>query len=218
MNLNELIKELVMDLRANITDPKNRGSTKTDVFSGDDNTTTFTLSELGVKTITLVKVDGVTKTYGTDYTVDLKEEDPSQYPTVTFTTAPPTGTDNVEVTFKYGETWVYPDYPRTDLSLNKYPRLALVELASNSTPSSLWENKIVTQFYFDVIAYADKAYTVRKILNEVKERILNHGKSFYTVDNVIQPVGLGPLGAEPNRADKILSQNLTIRVYHQEEE
>ncbi len=67
-------------------------NTATETFSGDDSETTFTLANTPVS-VTSVTVDGSARSAVTDYTVSGS--------TITFETAPATGTNNISVTYTY---------------------------------------------------------------------------------------------------------------------
>jgi hypothetical protein len=62
-------------------------------FSGNGSATVYQLPEYAIGSVDLVSVGGVAKTVTTDYTVDLTNG------TVTFVTAPPTGVNNVVITW-----------------------------------------------------------------------------------------------------------------------
>lgn len=65
------------------------------VFDGDDSTTIFSLNYVSVKDASYtVKIGGVVKTEGTDYSLDKYTG------IVTFATAPASGSDNIEITYK----------------------------------------------------------------------------------------------------------------------
>ena len=60
-------------------------------FNGDGTSTVYQLAQKNIDSVDKVEVDGVVKTAGTDYTVDLTNG------TVTFTTAPSNNMDNVYI-------------------------------------------------------------------------------------------------------------------------
>jgi hypothetical protein len=66
---------------------------KTQKFSGNNDATVYQLLETNIDSVDVVKVGGVTKTITTDYTVNLTNG------TVTFVVKPPTGVNNVEITW-----------------------------------------------------------------------------------------------------------------------
>jgi hypothetical protein len=66
---------------------------KTQKFSGNNSATIYQLAELAIDSVDSVYVNGVLKTVTTDYTVNLTNG------TVTFVSAPPTGVNNVVITW-----------------------------------------------------------------------------------------------------------------------
>ena len=77
-------------------------TTTQDVFSGDGTTTVFNLSHGSiVQGSVTVTVDGVQQTEDTDYTVDYSAG------TITFTTAPAAGTNNIVVDYSYYTTGTF---------------------------------------------------------------------------------------------------------------
>ena len=64
---------------------------KHQTFNGDGTSTTYQLAQIGITSVDKVYVGGVQKTVTTDYTVNLTNG------TVTFTTAPAQGMDNVDI-------------------------------------------------------------------------------------------------------------------------
>jgi len=67
--------------------------TKIKKYSGNGSSTVYQLPELGINSVDLVTVNGVTQTLTTHYTVSLVNG------TVTFVTFPPTGVNNVVITW-----------------------------------------------------------------------------------------------------------------------
>jgi len=69
-------------------------------FSGDGNENTFTLdyNAIALNDYIVVKVNGETKTLGDDYNVEQNAED-STKSDIVFDNAPPTGSDNIEITY-----------------------------------------------------------------------------------------------------------------------
>lgn len=95
---------LVEFLRTKLTDPRSRDTTtNTETFSGDGSTTEFSLSVPAgnhLSAITSLQVGGSAVDKWKDYDIDLQNKK------VTFDTAPATGTDNIEITYKYGDNWI----------------------------------------------------------------------------------------------------------------
>lgn len=152
------IKEAIINyLRSNIPDPAGRGSTATELFSGDGSTTTFTLANKGGRYITNVTVDGAAQNLIEHYTQDLKFD--TQYPTITFRTAPASGTNNISVTYGYGATWIYPDFPRSDATS---PRIGITPVSELSNPAGFntTEDFYEPVYQITVFVREGKAYTI----------------------------------------------------------
>lgn len=139
--------EVLNYLRNNLTDPLNRGETKTDLFSGDGVKTTFELVNKQVRNIISVSVDGVTKNIGHDYYMSLGEGALPSF--ITFRTAPPTDTENVSVTYKVGESMIYEGFQRNE-SLT--PRISMIALGAAPEFVSIGEDGIFNdgkQIYYN---------------------------------------------------------------------
>jgi len=176
--ITDITDEILIFLRNHITDPNSRGSDTTDTFSGDDSTTQFTLTESGVKNVKSVKIGGSAKTFGTDYTVTY---DPTST-VVTFTTPPPSGTNNIEIEYHYGNTWIYPDKPLKQLSLDSFPRISLTHVSGTFEEMGLNADMTKTDLIYSITAYAKTDNEVRDLINQVKNAFIDNKKSFHNLD------------------------------------
>lgn len=122
-----------------MTDPRSRDtSTNTETFDGDNSTTEFSLTLPGsgnhLSAITSVSIDGTDQSKWLDYWVDLQNK------TITFYTAPASGTDNISVTYKYGQNWIYPDRPSSDdnnkvmTDETEWPRVSVIVSGGGGDP------------------------------------------------------------------------------------
>ena len=114
-------------LRWKLTDPGSRGSEATETFNGTGAQVTFTLAHAAAKYIGAVTITAVAKNYMEHFTIDLK--DSGTVPTVTFRTAPESGTNNVSITYGYGSSWVLPFLPEVDATM---PIISLKKITSSS--------------------------------------------------------------------------------------
>ena len=115
-------------LRWKVSDPASRGSTATETFSGDGSTTTFTVANNGMEYVGTVTVDGITQRHGEHFTLDLKDENTAG--TITFRTAPASGTNNISITYGYGTSWILPFRPTRVASM---PMVGLKKISAGST-------------------------------------------------------------------------------------
>lgn len=137
----QIKEELLNRIRsADIISTTLRGvTTKTDNFDGDGSTVAFTLSQTGVKNIRSVKVGIVTLVAFVDYTFTLSENTGGNF-IVTFTTAPATGTDNIEIIYNYSSTGdrIYDDFDmHTIRSEDKFPRIAFDIISERTKDKAL---------------------------------------------------------------------------------
>lgn len=198
-----IIEELVIFIRnQNILSLSDRGvTTTTEEFNGDNNTKIFTISNLNIKNVRDVTIGGVSQILYTDYTVD--------YPTgkITFTTAPTSGTDNVDIEYDYGTDAIFPEQARLDLKLVSYPRIAISTTAINIDDGATDGNINYTEYLFSFYTYAETTSAVREYFKKIKEAILNNKKNFYYLRYITPISGTGII-QEPNRNDKIVTKVL----------
>ena len=131
------VKEELLNLirNSNVISKVLRGvTTATDVFSGNNSTTQFTLSNNGVKNIRSVTVGGTELTPLIDYTYTLTEDDATNK-IITFNSAPASGTDNISISYDYSSSGdkIYDDYSMyTIKNEDKFPRIAF-DIISETT-------------------------------------------------------------------------------------
>jgi len=192
-------KELTNFLRSNITDPNNRGTSDEELFSGDNSETDFVITESNVKALTSVEYPiGTTLTYGDDYTYEPTTQ------TVTFTTAPATGTDNVELSYKYGETWIYEDFNKTNLVLSDFPRVAANIISSSSEPIAIGGKRYNSSILYSVTVAGKTKEQIKTVLKEIRTDLLNNNKSFYNF-TIIEP-SAGSAFGNSNLHDRIIQK------------
>jgi len=125
-----ITKSLINAFRAYITDPNSRGTSMVDNFVGDGTTTQFTLTKIPVSAISSVTVNGVEKFPLVDFDINFGSRNitgstgTAGY--IDFDDAP-ADTIAIIVTYKYGQTWWYPDFPRVDVT---YPRGSIRQIAA----------------------------------------------------------------------------------------
>jgi len=151
-------KEIISEfLRAELTDPRERHSTATETFDGDSTTHEFTLSPAsgGVKAITSISVGGSAVKKWQDFQIDLDNGK------VYIFTAPGIGVGNVSVSYKYssGGSWIYPEFPRTDLSKTSYPRMAVSVIGEVGQRAGNYQASVVSKILFQIDVFVKEKYS-----------------------------------------------------------
>jgi len=170
-------EELLNKIRsADIISTTLRGvTTDTDTFDGDDNETQFTLTNDGIKNIRSVVVDSTTLTPFVDYTYTLTEADATNK-IITFTVAPGTGTDNIEIEYDYSSTGdlIYDDYNMTTIkSEDKFPRIAF-DIISESTKDKALQGAVYqSSLLFRFSAFGRGRNETETINNDLRDYILS---------------------------------------------
>jgi hypothetical protein len=206
------IQELVVFLRnQNVFSTTERSvTTVTEEFNGNGVLKTFTVSKLNIKNVRSVTVGGVAKVFGTEYTVNYTTA------TITFTDAPASGTNNVDITFDYGTDAIFPEQARVDLQLVSYPRISVSTTAINIEDGATDGNINYTEYLFSFYIYAEGSSAVRGYFKKIKEAILLNKKNFYYL-RYITPISATGIIKEPNRQDKVLTKVLECRAPWNEE-
>lgn len=129
-NINNIKEEIVHALRnGNILTTTVRGvTTYTENVVATAGQTTIILSKAGARNIRSLTINSTPKNYMRDFTVNWSTN------TITLLSALSLS-DAVAIQYDYGSSdKIYPDYPRDDLTLNSFPRVA-VEWTSTDTQS-----------------------------------------------------------------------------------
>lgn len=184
----------------------NRLSIANETFNGTGSQTAFVLTNIP-DSIGAVTVDAVTMYPYKDFNINLDAK------TITFLTAPASGTDNVDITYKTGTSWIYPDTPRDNLTKNSYPRIAVIPITESSQQQSIAEDDTydTISFQIDVLSYKDQECTIggaskydndvsRYLARQVKKTIKSDWRLYMNTE-LFQPVFLSnnPIPFEPSK-------------------
>ena len=198
-------EELVTFFRRHLDDPLSRGSSKTDAQSGTGSKVSFELPDKTAKVVTTVLVNNVVKTEYTDYCVDYKDKDATSKPIVYFL-APPADASTVEITYKYGLSWIYSDYPKADMTIDDYPRITVDLLEIRTKEGGLGSLSNITDLLGSVVVMSPKTSQLIDLINDIRVLILENKKNFNYFKLII-PQGTGHTFNPGERGDKILQLN-----------
>jgi hypothetical protein len=183
-NRNNIKNEFLNFLRnSDIFSTTIRGVT-TDTDSGTTSETgaeTITLANTGVKNIRAVTYDGDSISLGTDYTIDIDNNQ------ITFLSVVPDKAYTVQYDYGSGDK-IYPDYPRTDLVISSYPRLGF-DIYGQTTESGGFGNVNVTSFRFDVNLYATSRKSAEGYIDTLRSKIIDAQTDLYYI-SYMKPINV----------------------------
>ena len=202
-------------------DPAKRGTSQVDSFSGNGVLTTFTLTKKPLMYITSVVINGSTLKMNRDYYVDFGTG--TDYGKILFVTAPTTGTNNIVITYKYGNNWIYPGTPQTD---NKQlPRIGFFLVGANHKPAGVSEvaEFIDATFRLSIWVKSGDEYTIGSytysgdklldyLYNDISQKIINFRRDYYEPYNVITMKIIGVIDIPFDEENKFNRKELSINV------
>jgi len=158
-------KNVLVDfLRHRLTDPRARAeSTNTEEFNGGGTEFTLTPPSGSISCITAITVDGSAQTKWKDYYIDFQNKK------VIFYSATGAGTNNVDITYKYGSTnWIYPDKARETLSRTSFPRINILVVGGTGGRLGQYNSDVesVMHFQIDVWTKENQPQTINSVKYE----------------------------------------------------
>jgi len=205
MSVNNLKTEVVYLIRnGDVLTIAERGvttATATGTFTADSS---LIISRTNVKNIRSITVAGSLLTYGTDYTINLDFDNSGTIACkITFTSAQ---TGAYSIPYDYGTDKIFGDFPRDDLRLNSYPRIA-VDLISKSTDAfGIGGTAFISDTLVTSIAYSQSIDKIETLLDSIESLLRTNAKNFYYAP-FVKPIGRGPLIKSEDRNDVILHKN-----------
>lgn len=199
-------KELVEFLRnSDILTITERGVTTesdTGTFASDS---THLIDDATVKNIRSITVGGSPIALGTDYTTDMDFDDSgTRKCKFTFTSAQ---TGDFVISYDTGSDKIYPDFPRDDLSISSFPRIAVDTQDSTSDSFGIGGNDYITDMGITVVGYAKTTQKIDDIITKVRTAIITNNQNFFYL-KFIKPVGKGPILSDPEGKKEIFSRNV----------
>jgi len=161
--------EIVNFARSLVKDPDSGETTTSESFNGDDSTVNFTLTNHYASCINSVTV-GTAKKWGIDYTYNFTTR------TITFTTAPGTGTGNVVINYDYvgagttlatiNSAWGVWGYPSLGLQPSDYPKFGMIWNGVSRGASGLGYDGLLGERFLRVWVYSEDSDQVKLKLAE----------------------------------------------------
>ena len=210
LDLNEFVEEFTVFLRnQNVFSVAERGATtQTDEFNGDAAEVDFQINRTNVKNVRSVTVDAASQTFGTNYLVNYN--DSNDKTTITFTSAPASGTDNVDIQYDYvDDDIVKPDFDMTDIKLGDFPLMSWDFISESSREGQIGGGKNIVDRGISVTVYETSKRSLRTRLKSIKDAVLSNQKSFFYI-KYLTYIGMGPQLLPPfeKTKNKIFQRNL----------
>jgi len=173
-------KELLIFLRnQNVLSLAQRGvATNVESFNGAPPQVIFDLSVgAGLKNVRSITVSGAPLSEYDDYTVDYEGTNPGR---ITFTVAPAGGVNNVVITFDSGDgDSIYPDFPRTDISIESYPRISIDIVDITTNPFGVGNTHKISNIRVTVHILSTSLKEVEEITEAVRNAFLDNATTFW---------------------------------------
>ena len=204
LNIPEIKEEQLVFLRnQDILTISQRGvatASATGTFAGENS---LTISVINIKNIRSITVAAVLKSLGTDYTVAYGEASAI----ISFTAAQ-TGDYTIPYDHGVGDS-IYPDFPRDDLTINSYPRIAVDILNAPIDAFGIGGTQFISNVAFTVVIYANKSADLDTYVQAIKAAYVANPKSFYYL-KFIKPTLIGPTINSPDKQDEIMQKNIDL--------
>lgn len=205
MNITNVKQELVNFMRnQDIFTTTIRGvSTFEDTGTFDeDETHTVTNSPTNLRNVRSV-TRGTVLVYGKDYTVNFVTG------VISFTTAQ---TGAYTISYDSGSTdKIFPDFPRDDLTISSYPRIAIDVINGTSDVFGIGGSSFISDFSVTVVVYDDNQNDIESYIDTIRTLFINNPKSFYYF-NFIKPTSTGPMISSPDRSNEIMQRNIDFQI------
>ena len=202
----EILQELVVFIRnadvMSVTDRSVTTATATGTFAAD---TYLDISVSNVKNIRSITVGGVLKTRYTDYTVNYNYS--TTKTRITFIAAQ---TGVYSIPYDYGTDKIFPDYPKAEIKISNFPRIA-IEILDIPSEAGGFGNVVKNDINFTVVVYSKDKEDIMDYIKAIKTAFGNSWTSFYNLGHVIRPTGTGPILNSEDTNDKIFQQNIDFK-------
>jgi len=203
VNVQNIKQEQLVFLRnQDIFSVSERGVTTANATGTLSGTNTITIAVSAIKNIRSVTVDAVAKSFGTDYTVAYNAANC----VITFTS---NQTGDYTVPYDHGTDKIYPDFPRDDLTIDSYPRIAIDLLNISTEAFGIGGEDFISDIPFTVVVYSDKSNDLDGYIDSIRSAYLSNAKGFYYL-RFVKPTLVGPTINSQDKKDEIMQKNLDL--------
>jgi len=202
MDIQKIKQEQIVFLRnQDIFSTTIRGVTTANATGTLSGTKVITISRTNVKNVRSIIVASVSKSLGTDYTVNYN------HATGCVITFGSNQTGDYVVSHDYGSDKIYPDFPRDDLTINSYPRIATDILNVSTEAFGIGGEKFISNVAFTIVIYDDNSDDLDGYIQTIKDLYVTNAKNFYYL-SFIKPTMIGPTINSFNKKDEIMQKNI----------
>lgn len=202
MNIQNIKNEQLQFLRnQDIFSVGTRGvTTRTDTgtFAGAS-THTLANAPTTVKNVRSV-TRGSLLVYGTDYTTNFLTG------VISFTVAQ---TGSYTISYDNGSDKIYPDFPRDDLTINSYPRIALDILNVSTDAFGIGGASFISNVALTIVVYDDNSNDLDGYVQTIKDAYVSNSKAFYYL-KFVKPTLIGPTIDSPDKKSEIMQKNIDL--------
>jgi len=172
----------------------------TGTFSSDD-THTLGNNPTFVKNIRSVVVGGITLKYGEEYTVNFLTG------VISFVSSQ-SGAYTIGYDAGTGDK-IYPDFPRDDLTISSFPRIALDILNVSMDAFGIGGSQFISDVAFTIVVYDDNSDDIDGYIQTIKDLYVNNATDFYYL-KFVKPVSIGPTIDSPDKKSEIMQKNIDL--------
>ncbi len=206
MDIPKIKQEQVVFLRNNdVFSTAERGVTTTTQEASLSGTKIITISATAVKNIRSITVASVPKFVGTDYTVVY----PKKGITDCVITFGSNQTGAYVVTYDYGTDKIHPDFPRDDLTISSYPRIAVDVINAPIEPLGIGGSSFISNIGMTIVIFANNSDDLDSYVQTIKTLYVSNAKNFFYL-GIVQPTLVGPTINSPDKKDEIMQKNIDI--------
>ena len=203
MNIQQIKQEQLVFLRnQDIFTTTIRGvitGTQEDTISG----TTITIAKSNVKNIRSITIDAVSKSVGTDYTVNY------EHATGCVITFGSSQSGDYSISYDYGTDKIYPDFPRDDLKIGSYPRIAVDLLNVSTDAFGIGGEQFIHDVALTIVVYSNNSDEIDGYIDSIKSAYVSNAKNFYYL-KFIKPTLIGPTINSPEKNNEIMQKNIDL--------
>ena len=202
----EILKEITIYVRnsdaLSTTTRSVTTATATGTFSA---TSLLDISVSNVKNIRSITVGVTILTEYTDYTVDYNYTGGKCR--ISFVAAQ---TGAYSIPYDYGTDKIFPDYPKSEMKISNFPRIA-IEILDIPSEAGGFGNVVKNDINFTVVVYGTDKENIMDYIKAIRTAFGDNWTSFYNLGSVVRPTGTGPILQSEDTNSKVFSQNTDFK-------